>query len=132
MLFSTGHNVIDVDVVKTKELYFGSFSIRQRCQCPVCRNFDESLQSLDADELSFLRELGISPDKCDELWAYEPGSKLGTQRYVVTYPVVGKVIQKSFDTEEWYPFDNGRSVSIVLKDDAVFLKLELELKWSHR
>lgn len=132
MLFSTGTNVIDVDVAKTKELYFDALYIWQRCQCPVCRNFDESMQCFDKDSFSFLKELGIIPEKCEELWAYEPGCKKGTQKYAVTYPVVCKVVQYDPDNVESYTFDGGVSVSIIVKDFSVFLKLDLELEWKHK
>ena len=121
MLFSTGNNVIDIDILNTKELYYGRLGVWQRCQCPVCSNFDENIQRFDENKLRFFKELGISPDKCYDLWAYEPGKSEGTQRYILSYPVVCKCINytqisKSLRKDE--PHETRSSHSTALQHDA--------------
>lgn len=132
MLFSTGGNVIDIDVVRTKELYYESLYIWQRCHCPVCRNFDENIQSLGDKKLRFLKELGIEPNKCYDLWPYEPGDNDGTQKYILMYPVICRTVQYDISSEEWYTLENGLSIAIIINSEGAFLKLDWELKWMHR
>lgn len=132
MLFSTGNNVIDIDILNTKELYYGRLGVWQRCQCPVCSNFDENIQRFDENKFRFFKELGISPDKCYDLWAYEPGKSEGTQRYILSYPVVCKCINYTPGEEEWFCLEEGLSVSIVLDEDGDRLVLDWELKWTHK
>lgn len=132
MLFSTGNNVIDIDIAATKGVYSTMLYSRQRCQCPVCRNFDEMLNAMEDQSFAFLEELGVTVGKCSELWAYEPGEREGTQRYRLLYPVVCKLVRYLADAEEWFNVKKGLSIAIVSEGKDVHLMLDWELGWTHK
>jgi len=132
MLFSTGNNVIDINIAATKGVYSTMLYTRQRCQCPVCRNFDERLCAMDNHSLAFLEELGVTVGKCTELWPYEPGDREGMQKYCLLYPVVCMVVQYSDEAVEWLNVDEGLSIAITKEGKNVYLMLDWELEWTHK
>lgn len=132
MLFSTGNNVIDIDIAATNGAYSTGQYTRQRCQCPVCRNFDEQISAMDRSSLAFLEELGVVAAKCPDLWAYEPGERAGSQKHYLLYPVKCKVVKYDPNGEEWLSIRQGLSVAIKVEGKAVSLLLDWELAWTHK
>ena len=132
MLFSTGSNVIDIDIAQTRGFYSMFPYVWQRCQCPVCRNFEERIMGIDKRNLAFLEELGVTASKCPDLWPYEPGGRKGTQKYYLQYPVVCNVVKYSADKLEWLNIENGFDIAIVTEDKTTYLLLDWELEWTHK
>lgn len=132
MFFSTGNNVVDIDVVMTKEIYYSALSVLQRCHCPVCRNFAEVVGNIDVNELRFLTELGISPEKCTDVWPYAPGEKEGYQRYYLKYPLYCRLVSYDSEKAEWYKVSKDVSLSISKEKNGVYLLLDWELEWKHK
>ncbi len=132
MFFSTGNNVVDVDVIMTGELYYSALSVLQRCNCPVCRNFTEALEALDKKKLRFLTELGISPEKCTEIWPYSPSEKEGYQKHYLKYPLYCSIISYDGENEEWYKVSDSVSLAISKEKNGVYLLVDWDLEWKHK
>ena len=108
MLFTFGETVMDVDVAQTRAYYSreSTKTARENCRCAGCQNFDRAILQAPEGVLSFLKDLGIDPQKPCEVFglAGVPDEK-GGYLYGGWYHVVGRLIKGEEDPQKCYKPD---------------------------
>ena len=98
MIFSFGGYKIDVDVAATRAFYQSEYArtLGQSCGCDICKNYDDAILKAGEKVLSFLKELGIDPQKPGEVFGLDVDGKPeknGTYFYGGWYHLVGTLLE---------------------------------------
>ena len=96
MIFQFGQYKIDVNVEKTRAFYESDVPKKtsDSCVCEGCQNYDKAILTAPDAVLSFLRSLGIDPQKPGEVYGYvDHKSGEPTHMYGGWYHVVGVMLE---------------------------------------
>lgn len=80
--------LLEVDVEKTAEYYRKEIEI---CDCSYCQNFASTVLSLEDEQISFFKNLGIMPEK-PVMLSHFPTEADNNHQYIGFYHVVGRIL----------------------------------------
>jgi len=92
MIFSFPKFTLDIDVEKTQAYYKTAHLVSEDCSCSGCRNYEEAIELLPKEVLSFFSQLGIEMEKIREVYVNCTNTD-DTVFYGGFYHVCGSIVE---------------------------------------
>ena len=92
MIFSFPKFALDIDVEKTQAYYKTAHLVSADCSCSGCRNYEQAIELLPEEVLSFFSQLGIEMKKIREAYVNCTNTD-DTVFYGGFYHVCGSIVE---------------------------------------